>query len=97
MKAVLTAFPAYGRQYTTPERMREDFLNGKDFSASQRGGPYFSIRDFTDNENCKDFDQVHICQHRTRVSVTITRDEMVEHAVKGAIKQYLQTGKEVKA
>lgn len=35
-------FPAYGRKYTSQEELRNDFLNGKDFSATQHGGPFTS-------------------------------------------------------
>jgi len=80
MEATLIAYPAYGRCYTTPERMKQDFLDGKDFSSSMRGGPYFSIRDFIENDNCKDFQSVSIYQHRVtrngRISVQISRLEM---------------------
>jgi len=52
MKATLLGYPAYGRQYANQEELKEAFLNGKDFSVSLRGGPYFSIRDFTETSIC---------------------------------------------
>jgi hypothetical protein len=44
----LQIFPAYGRQYNSAEEVLKDFQNGKDFSLTKKGGPYFSIRDLTD-------------------------------------------------
>lgn len=42
--------PAYGRVYTTREKVENDYLNGKDFilndPSSQWNGRYCSIRDF---------------------------------------------------
>jgi len=76
MKATLTAYPAYGRVYPTSDKLIEDFLKGKDFSTSTRGGPYFSIRDFTEEDTLKDFDQVHIQQPNPRLNVVITRRMM---------------------
>lgn len=85
MKATLLGYPAYGRQYTNQEDMHASFLKGLDFSASLRGGPYFSIRDFTETSICKDFDRVTLIQvNPSRPSlgilcaVTILRSEMCE-------------------
>lgn len=44
--ALLVAYPAYGRQYVSAESMKAGFQEGRDFSPTTRGGPYFSIRDF---------------------------------------------------
>jgi len=83
MKATLLGYPAYGRSYANQEELQEAFLSGKDFSASLRGGPYFSVRDFTETSICKDFDRVTLIQvNPSRPSlgilcaVTILRSEM---------------------
>jgi hypothetical protein len=79
MKATLIAFPAYGRRYISASQMRQDFLKGKDFSASQLGGPYFSIRDFTENQNCADFSAVRLHQNFDPIlTVILSRSEMSE-------------------
>jgi hypothetical protein len=89
MKASLSGFPAYGRTYKTQAELKAAFLSGLDFSASYSGGPYFSIRDFTDNDNCKDFDGVIIVQPASRgtlCAVSISRREMCDGKAAG-IKQ----------
>lgn len=79
MRAFLTAFPAYGRVYSTPEQMKEDFLKGKDFSASAQCGPYFSVRDFQeDQEYVKDFLGVILVQVGPYVQVIVSREDMCQ-------------------
>jgi hypothetical protein len=72
----LTAYPAYGRRYKNADALKYDFLMGSDFSASYVGGPYFSIRDFTENNNCIHFDGVLLSQPGTNINVSIDRREM---------------------
>jgi hypothetical protein len=95
MNAILTGFPAYGRRYKSSDDMRKDFLAGKDFSASYQGGPYFSIRDFTENDNCSSFNGVLIIQpgkEGTEFAVTISRRHMCEAKVVDVIKPYITEG-----
>jgi hypothetical protein len=78
MKALLSGFPAYGRVYFSPERLKEDFLLGRDFSASPQGGPYFSRRDFTENDILKSFDGVILVQdeYLPKLTVIVMREAM---------------------
>lgn len=43
MSNILTATPAYGREYKDQEQVLKDWREGKDFRLVY--GPYFSIRD----------------------------------------------------
>jgi len=92
MKATLLGYPAYGRQYANQEDMQAAFLSGKDFSTSFRGGPYFSIRDFTETSICSLFDRVTLVQINPKPSfgilcaVTILRSEMCERKAQDEIK-----------
>jgi len=68
--------PAYGRRYTSPDVVKQDFLNGRDFSITREGGPYMSIRDFF-NDNLEGFDGIHIIQVvPTFMSLIILRENM---------------------
>jgi hypothetical protein len=63
--------------------MKEDFLKGKDFRTSAYGGPYFSIRDFTENaEYMKDFAGVLLVQVSPNpyFQGLLSREEMCQHS-----------------
>ena len=60
MIGIMAAYPAYGRTYATPQAAAADFVQGKDFSASPQGGPYFSIRDFQPGGNLEHFSGIFI-------------------------------------
>ena len=66
---------AYGRRYTTPEAVRQDFLKGQDFSMSLQGGPYFSIRDLP--ELSKSFDYLRYFQALPHLSVMLPIKDML--------------------
>jgi len=73
---LLKVHPAYGRRYTSPEAIQQDFLIGKDFSVCMAGGPYMSIRDFF-NDNLEGFDGVQIVQvWPMLISLVLLRDAM---------------------
>lgn len=80
MKGYLVVYPAYGRSYPTADKAKEEFLNGKDFSASALGGPYLSIRDFHNKiPELSNFDGVVLTQRDRKFSATIlNRTEMGE-------------------
>lgn len=80
MSQLITAYPAYGRRYSTKELALEQFKTEKDFSASLRGGPYFSIRDFQKpHGHLAQFDGIQLYWGSPEVnrSVTVLRAEFM--------------------
>ena len=81
---LLKLHQAYGRALSLKDA-RQDFLTGKDFSVTRRGGPYTSIRDFTaePKEETVDFDGVILLavdrETDQVVHCVLTIDEMKEN------------------
>lgn len=80
MRAFLLAFPAYGVTYKTHEEMKAAFLQGRDFSVSTAGGPYFSVRDFLARKSHMDhFTGVVLAQKGLDGHSVLTRVEMMRN------------------
>ena len=75
---LLVVFPAYGRVYDSPQAIKQDFLQGKDFSPWRMGDGYLSVRDFIDNVPAlADYAGVVLSQSKpVYLEVSITRNEM---------------------
>ena len=80
MATHLVVFPAYGRVIKTNDELRTLFIDGKDFSAFMRSGPYLSIRDFLNHKPLlEQYAGVILSQPSTRgeyLNVMIDRAEM---------------------
>jgi hypothetical protein len=76
---LLKVHPAYGRRYTSPDVVKQEFLNGRDFSITLQGSPYVSIFEFLDNDkSVVPFDGILFVQVvPTFMSIVILRKDMV--------------------